>query len=208
VRITHLTGGGQVMGDLTRGPIFNLVKFDVQELHRVMDVWNYVIQMIDRTREYETGLDGVRFLIGYVERNVDGIEPRLRERYLQTLYLFELRMLDKLDRWERYLHRWAELRETVNLVNEYHADADWWTFHEHRARPFFVSQDGDRAFIHFLYGTESRRKLIQRKCSRAAEGRPMKAYRHHPREELSDAEVEDRIRTLFRFAEADARRKP
>jgi hypothetical protein len=180
-------------------------ELDADKFHRIMRAWNLVIQMINRTREYETGLYGVRVLIAFGETHRNEIEARWWDSHMSQLYGSGLRMLDKLDRWNAYLVRWDELRRDVHIAFECHVDESWWKLYGEEARPYLVRQEGHRAWFHFMRGSERRRKLIERKVDRSAAGKSMKTHRHHGKEELSVEEVKRRIAELLRIAEALSR---
>jgi hypothetical protein len=177
-------------------------ELDVDKFQRIMRAWNFVRQMIDRTREYDTGLYGVRVLIAFAEKHRHELDDRLGSTYLAFLYFFELDMLDRLDRWNAYLARWDELRSQVHIAFECHADESWWKLYGEKARAYLVRQDGDRAWFHFMRGQENRKKLSERKIARAAAGKSTKADQHHPKEELPTEEVERRIAEMLRAAVA------
>ncbi len=73
--------------------------------------------------------------------------------------------------------------------------------------PFVLRRDRDALWVHFLWGTTIRKAVIERKVQAKREGRRLGNLRHHPQDELSDAERRRRlewivgsVRTMWSWA--------
>ena len=59
--------------------------------------------------------------------------------------------------------------------------------------PSVLRRDRDTLWVHFLWSTVWRKAVIERKVRAKREGRRLGNLRHHPQDELSDAERRRRL---------------
>lgn len=180
------------------------------------------------TRAYDDGL-GVGFrLLAATERYRRRMTAKAYEEKLITLYLFILNMLDKADGWEEYLAAWQSIRENTTLSLSYSFDA--LESHGEKIRPFVLSglperrkaigdggstalahTDGVQELthdppqpqdiqVHFLYLQKHRRELVERKLARQRAGKLVRSMMHGRREDLTRAEIRDRLAWIREMA--------
>jgi hypothetical protein len=165
-------------------------------------LWGLVAETLIYTRSYEDGLRVADKLLELSER----YRTRMaQEQYLanvKTLLRFSLSMLDKLDRWDEYLKLWTELRGRTDLVDvirnasttlrrHYGSGLDQW----------IIREDSSALHLQFLWVTDSRKNLIEKKLHKQKTGGKLGNVRHAPRSELTAEETRQRYEFMLRKAE-------
>lgn len=162
--------------------------------------WNYVSQAIVTTRSYEAGLEGAFLLLRLTEHYKPKLKKKEYESNLRHLYSFVLGMLDSLDRWEEYLELWETLFRDAPLADTYGKGAR--NSHGEKIEPFVVGEDQHVLYIHFLWGTQDRKEVIERKLLKKRSGKRIDYLLHAQQEELTDSEIQRRLERLARWVEA------
>lgn len=177
------------------------VKLDLPRYRTLMGYpyWNYFRATISGTRAYESGLEVCLRLLTFAENHRDSLTKEEYEGHVRRLYLGILDMLDKLDRWEEYMLVWDSLRANTSLSFSYarrHAS--------YGIEPFILRDGGDLIYVHFLWHTDHRRRLIERKLSKLRAGKKLGNLLHGQQEELSDSEIRarwERVKQRMAYAE-------
>jgi len=138
--------------------------------------WSSFVRLVRSTRDYELGLRcGFRLLTAAAAHR--GRMPReIYRLHLRLLFTFTLAMLDQGDRWASYLENWRSIREKTNLSMLYGQEAT--EDHGERIVPYILGRDDSGLHVHFLYGQDHRRSLIERKLSRMLAGKPVGHMMH------------------------------
>jgi hypothetical protein len=110
-----------------------------------------------------------------------------------------LDMLDRLDAWETYLEVWSQLRRHTAYSLAY-GDGPHSAATRPQAQPYVVRREPGQIQLHFLWLSSYRKDLIDRKLAAKRAGRRLGHLRHHPPDELSDAEVRRRVSAVARWA--------
>lgn len=184
------------------GSISLAKKFSLNKYRKIISypTWNYVTQAIFATRSYEAGLEGSLLLLRLTEDYKPNLEKKEYESNLRSLYSFVLSLLDSLNRWEDYLELWEKLFREVPLSDTYSKDAR--NFHGAKIEPFVVGEDEHILYVHFLWGTQDHKELIERKLSKKRSGKRINYLLHPQQEELTDSEIQRRLERLARWVEA------
>ena len=179
-------------------PKVNLHKFKSLFKH---PNWNYIHQFIVTTRNYENGLIAILYLIDKLEIYKTKLTPKEYDNFGKSLYLFFLHLLDKADRWEDYLQVWEQLRNTAKFYNRYIKSAKY--SHSSEINQFILDETDDSLHIHFLYGTNYRKKIIEKKVLKKSEGKKLGNMYHSTIEELKDSEIKERIAWINKIFNVD-----
>lgn len=171
-------------------------KLDLTKYRKMMSypLWNFVSQAVVETRSYELGLNAGLQLIRFTEeRRAELTDHEYRSNLIQ-LYSFTLAMLDKLDKWEDYIDTWESLRANTNLALTYIRNAK--QTHGARIEPFIVGEDDYTLYVHFLWGSQHRKEMIERKLELRRRRATLGNRRHRPKEELTPQEIRRRLRRI------------
>jgi hypothetical protein len=168
--------------------------------------WNLIIETLDYIRSYELGLEiGLRFL-QYAEIFKDSFSEKEHNHHLRTLFLFILHYLDKLDKWEEYLHLWKVIRENTNFTIQYTKNVK--EEQKHIVEEYFdsidqyiISEEEKTLQVHFLYCISNRKKVIERKLTRKQAGKKLGNQFHARQEELSQEELKRRYNFMMKKAQ-------
>ena len=158
--------------------------------------WYLVTQFLVTGRWYEEGLDLALQLLGCTERYHHVLSAREEARARMQLYALVLDMLDRLDAWDTYLKLWHQLRQHTTYTLTYGGGAATLP----RAQPYVMRREGNRTALHFLWISDHRKQLIERKLAKQRAGRPLGNMRHHPQSDLSDAELRRRLAWVAQLA--------
>ncbi|MBU1100741.1 MAG: hypothetical protein KKA84_10095 [Bacteroidetes bacterium] len=148
-------------------------------------------QFIIKTRNYEKGLFAILYLIDKLEIYKYKLTNEEYEKFGKSLYLFLLHLLDKADRWADYLQVWERLKNESTFHLNYIKSARF--SHSKEIEEFILEETDYYLHVHFLYGTNHRKKIIERKVLKKSEGKKLGNMYHATIEELSISEVEERI---------------
>lgn len=183
------------------GSIYLAKTFSLNKYRKIISypTWNYVSQAIFTTRSYEAGLEGALLLLRLTEHYKPKIEKKEYESNLRHLYSFVLSMLDSLDRWEEYLDLWERLFREAPLADTYSKDAR--NHHGAKIEPFVVGEDEHILYIHFLWGTQDRKEVIERKLLKKRSGKRIDYLLHAQQEQLTDSEIQRRLERLAWWVE-------
>ena len=156
-------------------------------------------QLLVTTRWYDKGVEVALALLAVTDR-YDAVLPTSEAATARMrLSLLLLDMLDRLDAWEPYLEVWSQLRRHTAYTVAYH-DGPHSAATRPRAQPYVVRRERDQIDLHFLWLSSHRKDLIERKLAAKRAGRRLGHLRHHPPDELSDAEVRRRVSAVARWA--------
>lgn len=161
-------------------------------------MWNLIVETIDSTRSYEAGLETGVTLLKYAEEFKKLFSREEYREYLQTLYLFILHNLDKLDKWEEYLDVWERIRANTDFSITYSKDSR--CRHGKTIEPYLLSEDDKTLYVHFLYPGH-RKKIIERKLARKQAGKRLGNQLHARQDELTDEEIKDRFGRMVKKAQ-------
>ena len=176
-------------------------KLDLTRYRTLMEYpfWNRFRATISGTRAYESGLEACLRLLTFAENHRDSLTKKEYESHLQRLYSGILNMLDKLDRWEEYILVWDSLRANTSLALTYAR-----RYASYGIEPFILRDGGDLIYVHFLWTTDHRRRLIERKLAKLRAGKKLGNLLHSQQEELSDSEIRarwERVKQRMIYAE-------
>lgn len=177
-----------INNQLSNLPKVNLDKF--KELFKYPN-WNYIHQFIVTTRNYENGLIAILYLIDKLEVYKSKLTSDEYDNFGASLYLFLLHLLDKADRWEDYLQVWEQLRKKTNFYNKYIKSAGF--SHSSEIHQFIMEEKSHCIYVHFLYLTNHRKKIIEKKVIKKREGKNLGNLFHSTIEELTESEIKERI---------------
>ena len=159
--------------------------------------WYVAIQVVVVTRSYDKGLDVGLRLLEYTAAHKHVLGAQEFDGNMKQLYYFVLDMLDRSDQWEAYLGAWEQIR----------AHADYTLGCQpvtprrvSRAAPYVLRRDGDMLTVHFLYHTDYRKAVIERKVQAKRQGRRLGNLMHHLQDELSDDELRRRLEWVAQLA--------
>jgi hypothetical protein len=161
--------------------------------------WNGFVRLISYTRSYADGLQMGAILLDYIDQHRSALDPKEVAAFEPLLYMHCLAMLDKLDLWDKYLQAWDWVRMNTNYASTYARDAR--SSHGQRIEPFIISQGSSSIQVHFLYGTSSRRAIIERKLARLQAGRSIGNLVHEQKAELTRDEIQERFDWMMKFIE-------
>lgn len=162
-------------------------------------MWNIIVETINRTRSYEAGLETGLTLLRYAEEFKKCFSRETHRDHLQTLYLFVLHNLDKLDKWEEYLDVWEKIRANTDFSITYSKDSR--DRHGEIIEPFVLSEDDKILYVHFLYTVFHRKKIIERKLARKQAGKNSGNQFHARQDELTDREIKHRFDCMVKKAQ-------
>ena len=148
---------------------------------------HYLLHAVVATRSYGEGLDIATELLRLNEAYRAKLRPDDYRIGFIFLNYFLLEMLDKMDRWEEYLEVWNRLCSDTKVVALSDVDST-------------SEAQLDEAFDYLLRVTGHRRELIERKLERKAAGRKLGNVMHRRQDELSTAEIEDRLQRTLRWS--------
>ena len=161
--------------------------------------WTLIRQAMVNTRSYEQGLAAGVQLLGHTEAYRDSLPVREIEQHVITLGGFMLEMLDRLDDWEAYLDVWHLLRTHTACGLTYNRAAA--VSHGRRMTPFILGHHPGYLRVHFLYLTLHRKAVIERKLDRQRRGAKLGNCWHVTQDELSDAEIRERLEAVAQLAQ-------
>jgi hypothetical protein len=165
--------------------------------------WSFFLQFIDRTREYERGLDIGFELLELTETYRPQMTSTVYTRCLTDIYRLILRMLDKTDRWEEYIQAHDRLfNETRLPLGGYYADASRPRHLHHGIGPYILEDVPGGFRVHFLWAVKHRRDVIARKLARKQAGNKLGALYHATPEQLDARVLHTRIEQLLKFIRA------
>ena len=167
--------------------------------------WNLIRRAIVDTRAYDRGLDAGLQLLRHSDTYRDVLDPRELESHIRTLCLFVLEMLDKGDEWERYLATWDLMRGHTSCGLTYSHAARF--RHGPRMTPFILGEDARGLHVHYLYLIAYRRDIVERKRDRQRRGGKLGNCWHGRQEELSDAEIRERLERVAQLVREAARQR-
>lgn len=163
--------------------------------------WNQLWQIVSYTKSYQQGIEIALTLLDKFEQYKDNFDNKEQERQLISIYSKFLRMLDKSDMWEEYLENWKIIKQKsieLKLGSEYSRSSQ--DFHFSRGgKEYYVGDTPSGYKLSFIYGTEKRKELIQRKLSKAKKSEKIKNYLHEQQEDLTPAEIKERYDWLIKF---------
>jgi hypothetical protein len=167
-------------------------RLTVEKFRQILShpIWNIIVETIDCTRSYEAGLETGLTFLKYAEEFKEFFTREEHREHLQTLYLFILHNLDKLDRWEEYLDAWEKIRANTDFSMTYSKDSR--DRHGEIIDHFILSEDDKTLYMHFLYPGH-RKKIIQRKFARKQAGKKLGNQFHARQDELTDVEIKYRF---------------
>ena len=178
----------------------------VNDLRRLLSypAWGYVTQLLNRTRAYDSALSGAELLIKVIESYEDELTRKERDSFLQSAYTLKLQSLDKLDFWEEYKAFWNELRKSTDYEICYSSRSTQSFLQlgqdnkdgrsDNLGRESFILRlERDSVYLHWLYLSFRRYKLIDRKLERRNKGRSRKSDFHHSQLDLSEKEIRRRL---------------
>ena len=159
------------------------------------------MQAVVVTRSYHTGLEAGLRLLAFSQAHRDALDSAEFDWNVRQLFLFLLDMLDRSDEWDEYLSAWAQIRAHVPYTVTYMPPRPERAI---QAAPYVVGREGDQLRLHFLWWTDHRKALIERKVQARRRRRRLGNLMHHPQAELSDAERRRRLAWVTRLARAAA----
>ena len=156
--------------------------------------WTLIRQAIVDTRSYDRGLAAGVQLLGHTDAYRDVLPPGEIESHVTRLGFFLLEMLDRRDDWEGYLATWDLLRTHTACGLTYQPAAA--VTHGPRLAPFILGEHAGSLRVHFLYLTQHRKAVIERKLSRQRRGAKLGNLLHAAQDELSDEEIRERLEAV------------
>lgn len=154
--------------------------------------WNRACKLIIYTRHYEQGFLFVEHMMNLLNSFKNRLSTKEFEEFdINLIYLY-LEIMDKSDRWMRYV-------EYFNLVRTEKPYSFTYSISEppERFGDFLLRSDEDGHQVHFLYSINSRYEVIKRKIERLKNGASVNRLKHHPQSELSDEEIARRFNHIL-----------
>ena len=166
---------------------------DLHTYRTIMGAWTWacLFQAVRETRSYEAGLDAGLLLLRVAERHHARLSRREFAAHRQQLYWFILEMLDRLDRWEAYLATWVRVRARTGYADRVGLEAR--QLYGAQLTPYVLREDARGLTVHFLWMTRYRKGVIERKAGRQRRGQKLGNAWHATQDELSDAELRERV---------------
>ena len=193
-------GAGEMLTQLGTALSARLTRWSYRAI-MALPRWYFIVQAIVVTRSYDTGLEAGLQLLAFTHAHRDALDPAEFDRNARHLYLFLLDMLDRLDEWDGYVSAWAQIRAHVPYTVTYTPPRPERAI---QAAPYVVGREGDQLRLHFLWWTDDRKAMIERKVQARRGGRRLGNLMHHPQADLSDAERRRRLAWVTRLARAAA----
>ena len=164
-------------------------------------VWGLVTETLRYTRSYEDGLRAANKLLELTEKYRTQMVQEQYSSNLKALLFLTLDMLDRLDRWDDYLKLWTELRARTDLLSICNNVSTLRRLYGHALDEWVVSEDSSGLHLHFLWGTNRRKQLIEKKLHKQETGGKLGNMRHARHEDLSDNDIRERYEFMLRKAE-------
>ncbi|MCM3144374.1 hypothetical protein [Brevibacillus sp. MER 51] len=160
--------------------------------------WNRARQLITYTRHYEQGLLFVEHMMTLLNTYERKLTEGEYEAIDTNLVFFYLELLDKSDRWMRYVEYYNHVRSEKQYVLTYSSTVPASIFGD-----FLVESDDATHYIHFLYSINDRYETVKRKIERLKTGKRTNHLKHHPQSELSDEEIARRFDYILSLRRED-----
>ena len=160
-------GAGEMLTQLGTALSARLTRWSYRAI-MALPRWYFIVQAIVVTRSYDTGLEAGLQLLAFTHAHRDALDPAEFDRNARHLYLFLLDMLDRLDEWDGYVSAWAQIRAHVPYTVTYTPPRPERAI---QAAPYVVGREGDQLRLHFLWWTDDRKAMIERKVQARRGGR-------------------------------------
>lgn len=163
--------------------------------------WNQLWQIIEYTKSYSLGLEIIIILLKRFEEFRLKFNKREQNTQLISLYGKFLIMLDYLDMWEDYLKNWELIKQKsleLKIGNEYSEASREFHF-KNGAQEFFLENTEIGFRLSFLYGTHSRKELIEKKILKAKFSKKIANLTHEQQDVLSKEEIKERYDWLIKY---------
>ncbi len=160
--------------------------------------WNSFRQILTRTRNEEYSLILADKFSNILENLRSQISDEDFKKFDMQIINMKMVALDQTDRWLRYLEYFEQIFKEKNYTMIYSKGSD----DTKRFGRYLLKKTENSNIVHFLYLSESRRQVIQRKADRAIHGKSTKHLRHHTQDQLTDEEIEHRYNQVIEHAEA------
>lgn len=160
--------------------------------------WNSFRQILTRTRNEEYSLILADKFSNILENLRSQISGEDFKKFDMQIINMKMVALDQTDRWLRYLEYFEQIFKEKNYTMIYSKGSD----DTKRFGRYLLKKTENSNIVHFLYLSESRRQVIQRKADRAIQGKSTKHLRHHTQDQLTDEEIEHRYNQIIEHAEA------
>lgn len=157
---------------------------------------NWVGQFFSRTRDGDTELFFVDNCREIIRQNMDRVSADEYARFDKELINYELSAYDRLNLWQDYIRLFEEVRKEKSYTIKYGASRNDSVFNS-----YVLHQDSDCKYVHFLYLSDHRYKIICRKQARKEAGKGVEHLKMHQKDALTDAELEARYNELARLFE-------
>jgi hypothetical protein len=164
-------------------------------------LWSLITETLRYTRSYEDGLRVADKLLALSERYRARMTQERYLTYVKTLLCFSLSLLDRLDRWDEYLKLWTELRQRTDLVDVRNNVSNLRNLYGSKLDEWVIREDSAGLHLQFLWGTDRRKKLIEKKLHKQKTGGKLGNMRHARRSELTAEEIRQRYEFMLRKAE-------
>lgn len=175
-------------------PCSNLSLDQIRKL-TAYPTWNYITEIVIKTRAYEQALTATSVFIQIVEKNKDDLASDEFEKMMSRLCIFILDMLDRLDYWEEYLNVWNQLRENTSFSMTYNPSV--LDHSKQRISPYIIKKDQNFLYVHFLYFKSHRKDIIERKLKRKQQGKKLGNQFHTSQADLSMDEKRERFNWMM-----------
>lgn len=156
---------------------------------------NTFFEIISRTRNYEYALSLCDLFDQILEFHRDSLNKDSFVNIDNGIIDLRLMCLDCSDRWFRYL----DYFETTFLEKRYEITYSLDCAIDRFGR-YLIRSDEYNHYVHFLYLSDDRRSIIQRKAERQVNGKNTSHLKHHTQDELSDMEIERRYKEILEYA--------
>ncbi len=153
-----------------QGAVGLAARRDLSTYRRIMTepTWEFITEAVIATRAYETGLEAGLLLLRFTEDHRDELTPPEFEGNMVRVYGFVLEMLDRLDQWDAYLAAWAQIRTRTSYTIPEDLRSPVETM---GMTPYVMRRDRDALWVHFLWPTQYRKAVIERKVRAKRQGR-------------------------------------
>lgn len=150
--------------------------------------WNRACKLIIYTRHYEQGFLFVEHMMKLLNSFKNRLSAAEYEEFDINLIFLYLDIMDKSDRWMRYVEYFNEVRIEKPYSVTYSISEP-----PERFGDFLLRSNEEGHHVHFLISIRPRYEVIKKKIERLKNGAQVNYLKHHPQSELSDEEIARRF---------------
>lgn len=163
---------------------------------------NYVVQYFQCTRNFDQGLDLIEWASNILDTYRNQFSNKEYEVIKRKLIYGKLHYLDYLNRWPEYIEYYEFILLDKDYLLTYVKSRDDFEFNK-----FVVKEDTNFKYVHFLYLSNHRYKIIKKKFHKWIKGNNTEYLNRHQKDKLTDEEINQRtidiLTSLKQFIETN-----